>query len=263
MKKKLHLVKLGGNIIENPEELEEFLIDFSKIDAPKILIHGGGKLATKLAERLGIKQNMIDGRRITDAETLEIITMVYGGLISKKIVASLAAHNNQALGLSGADLNCMTAVRRPVNPIDYGYVGDPQKVDSKVLGDLLNSGFVPVFSALSHDGKGQLLNTNADTMASVIASALSDGYDCFLYYCFEKKGVLKDIKDDNSVLSEINLATYQKMRSENQVYAGMIPKIDTAFEAVKNGVKEVFILKAEDLLSVIKSNVKNGTKISL
>src|SRR5699024_315552 len=147
----------------------------------------------KLAERLGIKQNMIDGRRITDAETLEIITMVYGGLISKKIVASLAAHNNQALGLSGADLNCMTAVRRPVNPIDHGCVGDTQKVDSKVLCDLLNSGFVPVISSLSHDGKGQLLNNNAYTMASVIASALSDGYDCILYYCFVKKGVLKDI----------------------------------------------------------------------
>lgn len=262
MKQPLHIIKIGGNVIDNPEKLSAFLREFSGIKEPKILIHGGGKIATELAEKMDIPQQMIDGRRVTDAETLKLITMVYGGLISKNIVAALSANGDTAIGLSGADANSVLANKRPANPIDFGFVGDVAAVNSENIDKILQVGFVPVFCAITHDGNGQLLNTNADTMASAIATAMSGNYESFLYYCFEKKGVLEDVENEDSVIPEINPSNYEKLKEEGKIFQGMIPKLDNAFSAIQKGVRAVHILQAEDLSSLILTKRAYGTRIT-
>ncbi|WP_396633214.1 acetylglutamate kinase [Maribacter sp. R86514] len=239
MKSKLSVVKIGGNVIEDEKALDIFLTAFSKIEGLKILVHGGGKLATQLATKLGIESKMIDGRRITDAKTVDIITMVYGGLANKKIVAQLQAKNTNAIGLSGADGDSIQAHKRPVKEIDYGFVGDIDGVNSGLLTKLLSVDLTPIFCALSHDGAGQLLNTNADTIASEIAIGMASTYETTLYYCFEKKGVLMDIADENSVVKHIDSNTYQKLLSDGIIADGMLPKLHNCFHALNNNVAKV------------------------
>jgi acetylglutamate kinase len=239
MKEKLSIVKIGGNVIEDENALDIFLTAFSKLDGLKILVHGGGKLATQLATKLGIESKMIEGRRVTDAETVDIITMVYGGLANKKIVAQLQSKNINAIGLSGPDGNSIQAHKRPVKEIDYGFVGDIDGVNSELLKNLLSINLTPIFCAISHDGKGQLLNTNADTIASEIAIAMASDFDTTLYYCFEKKGVLLDINDGKSVVKNINIAKYNKLLSQGIIAEGMLPKLHNCFHALKNDVGKV------------------------
>ena len=239
MKNKLSVVKIGGNVIEDEKALAVFLTAFAKLDGLKILVHGGGKLATQLATKLGVESKMIDGRRITDAETVDIITMVYGGLANKKIVAQLQAKNINAIGLSGADADSIQAHKRPVKEIDYGFVGDIDGVNSELISNLLSINLTPIFCALSHDGAGQLLNTNADTIASEIAIGMASTYETTLYYCFEKKGVLMDITDDNSVVKNINTTTYKELLSAGVIADGMLPKLHNCFHALNHTVKKV------------------------
>ena len=245
----LRIIKIGGNVIDHPELLDKFLGDFSKLKGAKILVHGGGKLANKLATDLGCEAKLVDGRRVTDEKTLEIVTMVYAGLINKNIVAKLQAQNCNALGLSGADGNAIKAEKRPVKEIDYGFVGDipDEAVNVNLLGKLLSEEFVPVFSAITHDGTGQLLNTNADTIASVLAVALSKIYRCSLIYCFEKKGVLEDVNNENSVIKEIKSSDFITLQQRGIISDGMIPKIYNSFEAINKGVEEVLIGASDDL----------------
>jgi len=241
MKKKLSVIKIGGSLIEDEKILDEFLVDFTKLEGLKILVHGGGKLATQLAGKLGIETKMNEGRRITDAETIKVITMVYGGLVNKTIVAKLQAGNCNALGLSGADLNSIQSVKRPVEDIDYGFVGDVEKVNSKMISMLLSNGISPVFCAITHDKNGQLLNTNADTIASEIAIALSQDFETNLYYCFEKQGVLMDIKDEDSVIEHIDSKSYRKLKEEKIIADGMLPKLHNCFNALGRNVSKVCI----------------------
>lgn len=257
----LSVIKIGGNVIDNPELLDKFLQDFAAVKGAKILVHGGGKIASKLATDLGIEAKLVDGRRITDEKTIDVVTMVYAGLINKKIVAKLQAINCNALGLSGADGNALRAKKRPVTEIDYGFVGDipNDAVNIRLLNQLLVDGFMPVFCAITHDGKGQLLNTNADTIASSLAAALSSHYECSLLYCFEKKGVLKDVNDDNSIIREIPSSSFLALQQQGVISDGMIPKIKNAFDAIENGVKDVFIGSSGDLL-LIEEN-KFGTRL--
>lgn len=247
--KKLTVIKIGGNVIDNSEKLHEFLKAFSDLEGFKILVHGGGKMATKIADEMHIEAKMVDGRRITDIETLRIVTMVYAGLINKNLVAQLQMHKCNAIGLSGADGNLIKAKKRPIEAIDYGYVGDLDEasVETENLSKLINNGFIPVFSAITHDGKSQLLNTNADTIASTLAVAMAKHYQTSLVYCFEKKGVLLDINDENSVIREINPTQYEDLKTKGIIADGMLPKLHNAFEAINKGVKEVFIGKADDL----------------
>ncbi len=241
MKPKLAIVKIGGNVIENETELVKFLASFSMMEEPKILVHGGGKLATELGKKLGIESKMVGGRRITDAQSLELITMVYGGLANKNIVAQLQAKNCNAIGLSGADGNSIKAHKRPVKEIDYGFVGDIDGINQETISKLIASGFVPVFCAISHDGNGQLLNTNADTIASEIAIGMSAQYDTTLYYCFEKKGVLMDVADENSVIEHIDSNSYQELLDQKIIADGMLPKMHNCFHALNNKVQKVCI----------------------
>lgn len=260
--KKLTIIKIGGNVIDNSEKLYEFLKAFADLEGYKILIHGGGKMATKLAAEMNIEAKMIDGRRITDIETLRIVTMVYAGLISKNLVAQLQTQNCNAIGLSGADGNLIKAKKRPVAAIDYGFVGDldEKSIQTENLSKLIDNGFVPVFSAITHDGESQLLNTNADTIASAIAVAMAKHYETSLIYCFEKKGVLIDVNDENSVIREINPDKYEDLTQKGIIADGMLPKLHNAFEAINKGVKEVFIGKADDL-SEIKKGESFGTRL--
>lgn len=259
MKDNLSIVKIGGNVIENDNELDQFLLNFSKLEGPKILVHGGGKLATKLASQLGIVSQMANGRRITDAKSLEVITMVYGGLTNKNIVAKLQALKTNALGLSGADGNAIIAHKRPAKEIDFGFVGDIDGINSKLLDTLLQFGITPVFCAISHDGKGQLLNTNADTIASEIAIGMSSLYDTSLYYCFEKKGVLMDVDDDESVVQNINTKTYSDLLERKIIADGMLPKMENCFHALKHHVGKVCIGD----ISMLQANAKLFTTITL
>ncbi len=238
---KLSIVKIGGNVIEDSEKLNAFLTAFSQLDGPKILIHGGGKLATQMANSLGIKSQLIGGRRITNAETLKVITMVYAGQVNKTIVASLQAKKCNAIGLSGADGNTLSAHKRPVKDIDFGFVGDIDRVNGKTITELLRIGLLPVFCAMTHDGNGQLLNTNADTIASEIAISLSANYDTTLFYCFEKKGVLRNVSDEHSVIPEINQKTYTQLLAENRIADGMLPKLKNCFHALQNGTQKVCV----------------------
>ncbi|WP_425234649.1 acetylglutamate kinase [Ulvibacterium sp.] len=241
MKSKLAIVKIGGNVIENKEELSAFLNLFAKMEGPKILVHGGGKKATQILKKMGITPKMAGGRRITDAESLEVVTMVYGGLTNKTIVAQLQALACNAIGLSGADADAIRAHKRPVKNIDYGFAGDVDDVNTESISNLLISGFVPVFCALTHNGKGQLLNTNADTIASEIAIGMGHGYETTLYYCFEKKGVLSDMADDNSVIKTIDSKTYMELREKDIISEGMLPKLENCFHALQKNVYKVCI----------------------
>lgn len=270
--KSLKVIKIGGNVIDNPESLQQFIADFSIMQGPKILVHGGGKIATKLAEDLGIKSKMLEGRRITDGESLKVVTMVYAGLINKNIVAGLQSVHCNAIGLSGADGNLIHAKRRLPQKdltaggdlgevVDYGYVGDldESSIDHQRLVKLLEAGFTPVFSAITHDGKGQLLNTNADTIASAISIAMSKEYETSLIFCFEKAGVLMDVEDESSVIKSIDQHYYNELKLQGIINDGMIPKMNNAFEAINKGLKEVYIGKAEALPSLNNGNF--GTRL--
>jgi len=256
---KLYVIKIGGNIIDDEVKLASFLTDFASIEEKKILVHGGGKLATRLAEKLGIEQQLVDGRRITDAETLKIVTMVYAGFINKNIVAVLQANNCNAIGLCGADGDTILAHKRQHPVLDYGFVGDVDAINTNLINNLLEKNIAVVFAPITHDQQGQLLNTNADTIAQEIARSLSDLYDVQLIYSFEKSGVLLDANDDTTVIPEIKLSYYQQLKSKSKIFAGMIPKLDNAFTALKSGVGKVIIGKAENLKELI--NGTSGTTI--
>jgi len=254
---KLTVVKVGGGVLEDVSSLAGFLDRFVALPGLKILVHGGGRVATKLSEQLNIETKLVEGRRITDANTIDIVTMVYGGLINKKTVASLQARGCNAGGFTGADMNLISAGIRPVKEIDYGFVGDVKQVNDQILKTLLNSGITPVIAPLTHDGKGQLLNTNADTIASEIAGALSKHYEISLVFCFEKPGVLSDSNDENSVIPHLHPSTYQSFKEQGIIHSGMIPKIDNSFDALQKGVKLVIITSAATL------DIHSGTRISL
>jgi acetylglutamate kinase len=260
--KPLYVIKIGGNVIDNSESLHYFLESFSALEGEKILIHGGGKIATELSRTLGVEPRMVDGRRITDIETLRVVTMVYAGLVNKNVVAQLQRYGCDAIGLTGADGNLIRAKRRPVREIDYGFVGDLHEGSVAVhkLNALLDAGMVPVFSAISHDGEGQLLNTNADTIASALAVALASFYKVRLVYCFEKSGVLRDVEDERSVIREIPAAEFAGLRQTGVVAGGMIPKLQNAFDAIHAGVEHVYIGKAEELSAIASGGF--GTKLS-
>lgn len=244
---KLTLVKVGGKVVEERDDLNRLLADFSALSGYKVLVHGGGRLATQLASQLGIESRLVEGRRITDEETLRIITMVYAGWVNKTIVARLQALDIDAIGLTGADLNLICSEKRPVKTIDYGFVGDVKTVHAEWLNLLLNRGVVPVVSPVTHDKKGNLLNTNADTIAGETAKALSGMFDVTLIYCFEKNGVLLDEQDDASVIPTIDRAQFEAYKAAGIIQGGMIPKLDNAFDALAKGVKRVVITKASAL----------------
>lgn len=241
MKPRLSIIKIGGNVIEDQVELDKFLTAFSKMTGPKILVHGGGKLATQLAAKLGIESQMKNGRRITDAKSLEIITMVYGGLTNKNIVAKLQSLHTNAIGLSGADGDSIRAHKRPVKDVDFGFVGDVDGINVATIESLLVGKLVPVFCAMTHDGSGQLLNTNADTIASELAIGMSEVYKTTLYYCFEKKGVLMDVENGNSVVKQINSETYKELLDSKIIADGMLPKLENCFHALHKKVDKVCI----------------------
>lgn len=255
----LSIIKIGGNIIDDEAKLESFLAAFAAVPGKKILVHGGGKLATKVAVGLGVQQQMIDGRRITDAETLKIVTMVYAGTINKNIVASLQAKGCNAMGLTGADGNVILAHKRVHPTIDYGYVGDVDSVDAALLTSLLMLDKTVVLAPITHDGKGQLLNTNADTIAQEVARALCRSFDTSLVYSFEKSGVLLNADDDNSVIGRIDPAYYKQLKEQQVIFAGMIPKLDNAFAALNSGVGKVIIGRAEQLSALLTG--QSGTTI--
>ena len=238
---KLLVVKIGGNVIENRVSLLDFLKDFAALEGPKILVHGGGKEATQMAKKLGVKVKLIEGRRVTDTQNLNLITMLYAGKLNKTIVAQLQALGCQSLGLSGADGNSILAEKRPAKPIDFGFVGDLKTVNNSFFDLLLKEGISPVCCALSHDGNGQLLNTNADTIASTVAASLSNHYEVHLLYCFEKNGVLKDLNNDNSIIPSLNESDYKNLKTKGLLHTGMLPKLQNCFTALKKGVKYVKI----------------------
>lgn len=252
---KLTLVKVGGKIVEEEDTLRNLLRDFSAIEGYKVLVHGGGRSATKLAAQLGIESKMVNGRRITDAETLKIVTMVYGGLVNKNIVAGLQALNINALGLTGADMNVMRSDKRPVAEVDYGFVGDVKEVNAGLLASLIRQGIVPVLAPLTHDKQGNMLNTNADTIAGEAAKALAEHFDVTLMFCFEKKGVLMDENDDESVIAEIDRSAFQRYVAQGIIQGGMIPKLENAYQAIDAGVKQVIITQASEI------HKKSGTKV--
>jgi acetylglutamate kinase len=256
---KLSIVKIGGNIIEDETSLNAFLKLFSNLEGKKILVHGGGKRATSIASKLGIESQMVNGRRVTDTETLEVITMVYGGLVNKNIVAKLQALNVNALGLTGADVNSISSEKRPVKEVDFGFVGDVKKVAHKSIDKLIKANFTPVFCAITHDGKGQLLNTNADTITSQVAVGMSKLYETSIYYCFELNGVLKDINDKNSVVKHIDSNLYKELLEKGIIADGMLPKLENCFDALKNGVNNINMGNTSMLT---KAN-DNFTKITL
>ena len=256
---RLTIVKVGGKVVEEPESLVTLLDDFSKIAGHKILVHGGGRSATAMANRLGLESTMVDGRRITDKAMLEVVTMVYGGLVNKNIVAQLQARHSQAMGLTGADLDLIRAVKRPVDQIDYGFAGDVTSVNTKLVEDLIRNGVVPVIAPLTHDGKGQLLNTNADTMASEMASAFASTFRVQLIYCFEKRGVLADPDNDESVIRVLDRSSFNEYKETGVISEGMIPKLDNGFNALTNGVTEVIITNPEN----IRNGGTGGTRLML
>jgi acetylglutamate kinase len=241
MKQQLTVIKIGGNIIDNPTELTQFLSDFSKIEGAKVLIHGGGKSATKMAQSVGLTPKMVDGRRITDAPMLDIAVMIYAGQINKNVVAELQANNTNAMGFSGADGNLILSEKRNHPTIDYGFVGDVKKVNTPLLQKLIGLEITPVFCAITHDKNGQLLNTNADTIASELAIALSEVFEVTLNYCFEKAGVLTDVEDESSVISKMNSELYAKLKEEGAIHSGMIPKLDNCFNSLAKGVQKIKI----------------------
>ncbi|GJM27653.1 MAG: acetylglutamate kinase [Cyclobacteriaceae bacterium] len=259
MDKDLFILKIGGRVMDHAEQLDEVLDKFASVSNPKILVHGGGNRASEISKKLGLTPRMVDGRRITDNPTLEVVTMVYGGLVNKNLVAKLQALNVNAIGLSGADGNILPAVKRPVDKIDYGYAGDlPDYMPSSdTLQLLLNHGLVPVCCPLTHDGNGQLLNTNADTIASYLGVSLSRYYRVTLVYCLDKPGVLKDPDDHNSVISQLQPDTYQQLVQSKVIVEGMIPKLDNAFSGLRLGIREIYLCDWKDITG------SSGTKITL
>jgi acetylglutamate kinase len=264
MKEKIYIIKIGGALIDDEELLNEFLEQFSEIKEKKILVHGGGKLATTLADKLGIEQKMIDGRRITDKDTLDIVAMVYAGGINKNIVAKLQQKKCKAIGFSGADANLIKAKKREHAEIDFGFVGDitEKSVNKKLISKLIKLKLVPVFSAITHDKKGNLFNTNADTIASVIAQALSSKYDVELLYCFDKEGVLEDVENPESVIKNISEEEFSVLKNEGKLHKGILPKLENALGAIKNNVNKVFLIKETELKNHIE-NHHAGTEICL
>lgn len=252
MKDRLTIIKVGGKIVEEPDSLDNLLRDFAAVDGFKLLVHGGGRSATKLATEMGVETKMVDGRRITDDAMLRIVTMVYGGLVNKKVVAALQSMGIDAIGLTGADLNIIKSHKRPVKSVDYGWVGDVDEVNGDMIAGLLKIGAVPVIAPLTHDKKGNLLNTNADTMAGETAKGLAELFDVTLVYCFEKPGVLRNEADDTSVITVISPSDFENLKSEGVVTGGMIPKIENALKAVEAGVKEVIITRADCLADLSK-----------
>lgn len=247
MKESLTIVKVGGKIVEDESSLQQLLHDFSALPGYKLLVHGGGRSATRLANQMGVETHMVDGRRITDKEMLDIVVMVYAGLVNKHIVAALQAKGMNAVGLTGADLDVIRSVKRPVVSIDYGFVGDVQRVNGEILSRLIRMNVIPVMAPLTHDGNGQMLNTNADTIAGETAKALADSFDVTLIYCFEKKGVLRDAEDENSVIPEITPVEFRNYVEQGVIQGGMIPKLDNAFSAINAGVQQVIITSSESL----------------
>ncbi len=260
---KLYIIKIGGNVLDDESSLKRFLKDFASIQSPKILIHGGGKIATKLGEQLGIQSNYVKGRRVTDSPTLDLVTMVYGGLVNKQIVAQLQALHCNAMGVTGADGNLIKASKRPIGEVDFGFVGDitAESVNSTLLYFLLKQNVIPVFAPLTHEN-GIMLNTNADTIASVLAISLSKHFDVRLLFCFEKLGVLRDLKDEQSVIPALNQSLYEKLLKSGAFQDGILPKLENAFSAIHAGVKEVLIGEHKNLLANIGYETK-GTLITL
>lgn len=254
---KLSIIKVGGAVVEDHSALGAFLDRFAGIEGRKILVHGGGREATRVASALGVPTQMVEGRRVTDAAMLDIVTMVYAGKVNKGIVSSLKSRGVKAVGLTGADLNCITSVKKAVGDVDYGYVGIVKEIDQDVFGSLMELGAVPVVSPITCDAGGQLLNTNADSLASALAVGMSARYEVELIFCFEKKGVLSNPDDDSSVITHIDTAIYRSFKEDGTVSGGMIPKLDGAFDALAKGVSRVRITNAETLDST------SGTHISL
>ena len=258
MKQKITVIKVGGKIVEEQESLNNLLDRFAAIEGYKALIHGGGRSATRIAESLGIESRMVGGRRITDAETLKVVTMVYGGLVNKNIVAGLQARGINALGLTGADCNVLRAYKRPVGEVDWGFVGDVESADGAMLAKLIGEGIVPIMAPLTHDGKGNLLNTNADTIASETAKALAKYFDVTLTYCFEHPGVMRNPDDATSLIPLINRESYKELLADGIISGGMIPKIDNAFAALEGGVGKVIITKADAIDGVSGTHIIEG-----
>lgn len=256
----ISIIKIGGNVIDHSEKLDGFLKLFSKFPGKKILIHGGGVMASRFGETLGVMPKMKDGRRITDLDTLHVVTMVYAGLINKQLVAKLQGLGQNALGMTGADGNLIQSIKRPVKEIDYGYVGDVQKTNIHLLEVLLSEDIIPVVCAITHDKNGQLLNTNADTIASEMATSLSKRHTVNLYFCFDRPGVLIDEKNDASLVPLINEEIYDELKRENVIHSGMIPKLDNAFKALNDGVNHVWLGLPENLLFAEKGK-NSGTSI--
>ena len=253
---KLKIIKIGGNVINDKEALSSFLSDFSKIKEPKILVHGGGKRATEIISELGLKPKMVNGRRVTDKETLEIVTMVYAGLLNKNITAQLQQNNCNAIGLSGADANTILAHKRVVKDVDYGFAGDVDVVNSEMIKVFVENDLTPVFCAITHDKNGQLLNTNADTIAAELAKGMSKFFEVELTYCFEKLGVLADIDNDSTLIEKIDFISLSFLKKANVISDGMLPKIDNCFDALQNGVSKVIIGKPK---VIIDKNLKHTT----
>lgn len=261
-KEALLIIKIGGNVIDDDLLLISFLKDFSNIPGKKILVHGGGKIATSMGDKLGIQSKYIDGRRITDDETIDLVTMVYGGLVNKKIVASLQSLKCFSIGLTGADANVIPANKRAVKEVDYGWAGDidANDINTDTWQMFLDNGLVPILAPLTHDSNGHILNTNADTMAAVLSIGLSKCYEVKLIYCFEKNGVLENANDDASVIPQLDRNIYQQLKENKKLFAGILPKIDNAFDALNNGVETVIIGNSSDIRQLI--NGENGTKVS-
>lgn len=247
MKENVTVIKVGGKIVEETDSLSALLDDFAKIQGYKVLVHGGGRSATKMCAQLGIESKMVNGRRVTNLETLKVVTMVYGGLVNKNIVAQLQKRGINAIGLTGADMNVMHSVKRPVKDVDYGFVGDVDRVDAEALGRLIHADVVPVMAPLTHDGNGNMLNTNADTIAGETAKALAQLFDVTLVYCFEKRGVLRDENDDDSVIPVITKSDFNDFIDQKVITGGMIPKLENAFSAIDKGVEQVIIACASDI----------------
>lgn len=243
----LVVVKVGGGVVEDPDSLMALLSDFSRLPGRKVLVHGGGRSATRIASSLGVESKMVDGRRVTDEEMLRIVTMVYGGLVNKTVVAGLQARGVNALGLTGADMDVIRSHKRTGSKVDYGWVGDVDRADGEMLSSLIEKGVVPVMAPLTHDGEGHMLNTNADTIASEVACALAANYNVTLTFCFEKKGVLRDADNEDSVIPRITSQDYKRLVDEGVISGGMIPKLDNSFHALSRGVEQVIITQASNI----------------
>ena len=257
---KLTIIKIGGNVVDNPTLRENFLNDFTQIPSPKILVHGGGKIATQVAVKMDVETVMVEGRRITDKAMLDVVTMVYGGLVNKTLVAQLQNRNVNTIGLTGADAGVILSRKRVVKEIDYGFVGDIEKVDSTFIDSLLQQNLVPIFAPLTYDKDGNMLNTNADTIAQALAIAMSENYEVNLVYCFEKKGVLTDVDDENSVIPVLKKEYYEQLKTDGAIHTGMIPKLDNAFKAIAEGVLQVTICHAAEVRLAVNEGMA-GTKI--